>query len=67
MLGRLETGFDSRNNRWELSEEDYRWCWRKFGEKGRLVKESDKTFETREECEADAKAYGMDGDFFKLL
>ena len=67
MLGRLDAGFDSRGNRWELSEENERWTWRKFGDKGKVVKESDKTFETREECEADAKAHGMDGEFFKLL
>ena len=34
---------------------------------GQVGKGIDKTFETREECEGDAKAHGMDGDFFKLL
>ena len=67
IMGGLDTGFDSRGNRWDLSEEDHQWIWRKFGDKGKLIKESDKTFEVREDCEADAKAHGMDGDFFKLM
>ena len=43
-------------------EENYRWVWRKYKE-GKLIKKSGKTFETKEDCEADAKAHGMDGCF----
>ena len=66
MLGKLEAGYDKRNNRWELSEENYRWVWRKYKE-GKLIQKSGKTFAGKEDCETDAKAHGMDGYFFQLM
>ena len=63
----LEAGIDSKDNRWELYETDGVWRWRKFGKEGKLVEESDKTFESMESCEADTRQHGMDGYFFTLV
>ena len=68
----LEIGFDSNKNRWEMLYDADNACWWRIKYKGRdekreLVEESDKTFETKEACEADAKAHGMNKGFFKGL
>ena len=67
MKGGLETGRDSKGNRWELYEKDGRWQWRKFGDNGEVVEKSDKDYGSKEMCETSAKAHGMDRDFFKLM
>ena len=67
MLSGLETGHDSKGNRWEPYEEKGRWRWRKFGEKEKVVEESDLDYGSKDNCETNAKAHGMDGNFFKLM
>ena len=63
----LESGRDSNGNRWELYEENGRWRWKKFGDKGEVVQESNKDYGSMEMCEINAKAHGMDGNFFRLM
>lgn len=64
----LDTGYDSRKNRWEVYEmENGYWGWVKFGEGGKVLKESKRAFGTMDECKEDAEAHGMDGKYFTLF
>lgn len=65
---RVVIGEDSNNNRWEMLYDAKKSCWRWIKYKGRdeqreLMKESNKTFKSKEDCEADARDHGMDGKF----
>ena len=47
-------------NGWKIfCDENGRWEWIECGDDMKIIKKSSQSFDTREECEADAKSYGM--------
>ena len=67
MKGALETGFDSEGHLWDMEQENRLWKWRKYTKRGMLEKESDRTFDTREECLSDARSHGLDNELMVLV
>lgn len=68
MARELDTGYDSKNNRWEVYKaERGNWRWDKFNDKKRLLAASKRAFKSKEECKEDAEYHGMDGDYHTLL
>ena len=52
---------DTKNNQWQLFQEDGYWKWEKLRKDGGVTLESVYSFDTFEQCEADAKKHGLDG------
>ena len=65
MVDESRTGYDSAGKfLWEVCDSgNGRWRWRAYGEGMKIKKKSDGAFKTAEECEADSKARGMDGEY----
>ena len=65
MSGETRTGYDARHEfLWEIYETgNGRWRWRAYDTNMKVKKRSDGAFKTEEECEADSKANGMDGEY----
>lgn len=64
------TGLDSDGNLWEIYQtDDGRWKWKKY--KGcndkEVTKESEESFNTEKDCEANSRDHGMDEEYGGLL
>lgn len=62
----LYTGYDSKNNHWEIYKDDSGWHWRKFDTGGKILEivNGTGTYESCEICEETIRSlYGMDGKF----
>ena len=59
------SGYDTdRKFLWEICRfGNSRWKWRAYDEEYRIKKTSDREFDTEEECEADSRGHGINGEY----
>ena len=71
MSDKIIMGHDSKHNLWLIIEgSNGRWKWRKYerdDEGNDNEVDSEDSFDTEENCKADAKTHGMDGRYFGVV
>ena len=68
MTDEPKTGFDSAHKfMWEIYKDGSgRYRWRAYGDNMKVKERSNGAFKTEEECEADSRKHGMDGEYGRL-